>query len=241
MDDFGARSDNRRHELGHFLKARRARLKPADLGLKPSPRRRAVGLLREEVASAAGMSATWYTWMEQGRPTNPSLHLLERLARVLKLDPVERAHLFQLARPDAQTGQRPPAARQLDPSLALLLRGLHPHPAYAFDVLWNVIAWNEAAAALLGAFDMSDPLRGNVLIRLFCDPAWRRLFTDWEAIAQSAVAQYRAQTAALHRDPRRHAILSSLQQANPRFAALWRAQDVAASPAWRKVLDHPER
>lgn len=173
-------------------------------------------------------------------PTNPSLHLLDRLAKVLKLDPVERTHLFQLARPDAQTRQKPAASRQLDPSLALLLRGLPPHPAYAFDALWNVIAWNEAAAALLGAFDTSDPLRGNVLVRLFCDPAWRQLFTDWEAITQSAVAQYRAATATLHRNPQRRAIVSSLQQASPRFAALWQAQDVAASPAWRKVLDHPE-
>lgn len=231
MDNVISRSDGDRDELGRFLKSRRARLKPADLGLKAGPRRRAPGLLREEVASAAGMSATWYTWMEQGRPTNPSNHLLERLAKVLKLDAVERTHLFRLARPE-------PAAKPsvLDPALATLLRGLHPHPAYVFDSLWNVVAWNDAATALLGAFDPSDPLRANVLVRLFCDPAWRRLFTDWKTIARSAVAQYRAATAGL---AERRAILRGLEETSPDFAALWKAQDVAAAPAWRKVLDHP--
>lgn len=240
MDDFGRRNDEVRHELARFLKTRRARLKPADLGLRASPRRRAAGLLREEVASAAGMSATWYTWMEQGRPTNPSTHLLESLARALQLDQVERAHLFRLARPEAPAQQKPAAQRPLDPSLSAVLRGLHPHPAYAFDALWNVIEWNDAATALLGPFDRSDPLRGNVLVRLFRDPAWRSLFTDWEAITQSAVAQYRAATAAFQRHPQRLAIIRELEQASPRFAALWKEQDVAASPAWRKRIDHPK-
>lgn len=235
MDDLTPRNESERRELGHFLKARRDRLKPADLGLKASPRRRAPGLLREEVASAAGMSATWYTWLEQGRPTNPSLHLLERLAKVLQLDTVERAHLLRLARPETPHS----VTRPLDPALANLLRGLHPHPAYAFDGLWNVVAWNAAAAALLGAFDAADPLRGNVLVRLFRDPDWRLLFADWDAITQSAVAQYRAATATLHRDKRRRAIIESLEESSPRFVALWREQDVAASPAWRKVLVHP--
>lgn len=236
MDEFAAPNQSSRRELGHFLKARRDRLKPADIGLKVSPRRRAPGLLREEVASAAGMSATWYTWLEQGRPTNPSVHLLERLAKVLQLDAVEHAHLLRLARPEAPRC----VAQALDPSLANLLRGLHPHPAYAFDALWNVIAWNKAAEALLGAFNPTHPLRANVLVRLFRDPDWRLLFADWDAVAQSAVAQYRAATAPFHHDPRRGAIIEGLKEASPRFDALWRKQDVAASPAWCKVLVHPK-
>jgi transcriptional regulator with XRE-family HTH domain len=232
MDNATSRADEGRHELGRFLKSRRERLKPADLGLKPGLRRRAPGLLREEVASAAGMSATWYTWMEQGRPTNPSAPLLERLAKVLKLDAAERAHLFRLAKPD-------PIAKLsvLDPSLETLLRGLHPHPAYAFDRLWNVVAWNDAATALLGTFDPTDPLRGNVLVRLFRDPSWRMLFVDWETIARSAVAQYRAATAGL---AERRAVLRALEETSPDFVALWKEQDVAATPAWRKLLDHPK-
>lgn len=232
MDNIISRDDGDRHELGHFLKSRRARLKPAELGLKAGPRRRAPGLLREEVASAAGMSATWYTWMEQGRPTNPSTHLLERLAKILKLDAVERAYLFRLVRPE-------PMARPsvLDPALETMLRGLHPHPAYVFDALWNVVAWNEAATVLLGAFDPADPVRANVLVRLFRDPAWRHLFVDWDRIARSAVAQYRAATAGL---AQRHAILRTLEETSPDFVALWNEQDVAAPPAWRKVLDHPK-
>jgi transcriptional regulator with XRE-family HTH domain len=232
MDNVISRSDGDRLELGRFLKSRRTRLKPADLGLKAGPRRRAPGLLREEVASAAGMSATWYTWMEQGRPTNPSAPLLERLAKVLKLDAVERAHLFRLARPE-------PIAKPsvLDPAVETVLRGLHPHPAYAFDPLWNVIAWNDAATALLGAFDPSDPRRANVLVRLFRDPSWRKLFTDWETIARSAVAQYRAATAGF---AERRAILRGLEETSLHFSALWKEQDVAAAPAWRKVLDHPQ-
>lgn len=233
MDILTPRDCDDRHELGRFLKSRRARLKPSEIGLKAGPRRRAPGLLREEVASAAGMSATWYTWMEQGRPTNPSAPLLDRLAKVLQLDAVERAHLFRLARPETW----PAAPPALDPSLVTLLRGLHPHPAYVFDALWNVVAWNEAATALLGAFDPSDPQRANVLVRLFRDPSWRLLFADWEMIARSAVAQYRAATAGL---AERHAILRTLEQTSPDFIALWNEQEVAAAPAWRKVIDHPE-
>lgn len=184
------------------------------------------------------MSATWYTWMEQGRPTNPSIHALDRLARALRLDRIERAHLFNLARQDNK------AAQDLAPSLSspldAMLRGLHPHPAYAMDVLWNVVAWNDAAAALLGEFDTSDIVRGNVLARLFLDPEWRRLFIDWEAIARSAVEQYRAATGMLRGDPQLIALVRTLEQASPDFAALWKEHDVVEPPACRKVVDHPQ-
>jgi transcriptional regulator with XRE-family HTH domain len=232
MTDSGARA---RRELARFLKAMRERISPVEAGVAVTPRRRAKGLLREEVAQAAGVSVTWYTWMEQARPTNPSLRVLDGLARALRLDATERAHLVRLARPDL----RPAATRTaaLSAPLDALLHGLAPHPAYAFNARWDVIAWNAPAACLLGAF---APGRDNVLRRLFLDPGWRSLFAEWDAIARSAVAQFRASTAHLLAEPDLADLVAELQRESPAFAGLWAAQGVEAAPVWMKTLDHPE-
>src|SRR5260370_37156576 len=116
-----------RQELAHFLKDRRTRISARDIGLPVSARRRASGLLREEVAQLAGISVTWYTWMEQARPTNPSMAVLKRLARTLRLSTTERAHLINLARPDLGPAV-PPERLVLTVPLADTLHGLAPHP-----------------------------------------------------------------------------------------------------------------
>jgi len=228
-----------RRSLGDFLKAMRARLKPGDLGLPASPRRRATGLLREEVALAAGMSPTWYTWMEQGRAVNPSAQALEGIARALRLDAAERRYLFRLARPDLRSEPAAGAARSLPAPLAALLHGLAPHPAYAVNSFGDVIDWNRPAECLLGDFGSNDPLLRNVFGRLFLDAGWRRLLVDWEAIAASAVGQLRSATADLAGDADFAAFLAALKAASPAFTQLWEAQQVTALPAWRKALDHP--
>jgi transcriptional regulator with XRE-family HTH domain len=173
MDQITDPAAAERRALARFLKAMRDRVSPADAGVAVTSRRRAKGLLREEVAQAAGVSVTWYTWMEQARPTNPSLRVLDGLARALQLDAAEREQLIRLARPDLRPA--PPASRGLSAPLTTLLHGLAPHPAYATNVRGDVIAWNAPAARLLG--DFAAPGCGNLLRRLFLDPAWRRLFT----------------------------------------------------------------
>ncbi|TIV69767.1 MAG: helix-turn-helix domain-containing protein, partial [Mesorhizobium sp.] len=145
---------------------------------RASSRRRAPGLLREEVALLAGISATWYTWLEQGREANPSAQVLHALADVLKLLPVEREHLFKLAKPEwlpeTSRSERPSP----DPWMADLLTALSPNPAYALNRAWDFAAWNDGAAALFGGFDPEDPVKRNLLTRLFLDPDWRALFAD---------------------------------------------------------------
>lgn len=227
-----------RRALAEFLKAMRARLKPADLGLPAAPRRRAAGLLREEVAQAAGMSVTWYTWMEQGRRVNPSAQVLNGIARALRLDGAERAYLFRLARPDLRAADAGPEVATLDPPLDALLMGLAPHPAYAIDTFLDVVAWNRAAECLLGSFEGEGRLHRNVMGRLFVDPAWQELLEDWETVARSAVGQFRSMTAAHQGDARLVALVEELAQASPLFERLWRQQQVETPPAWRKTLNH---
>lgn len=240
MEEIDARAASKRQELAKFLRAMRERAKPAAAGLAVSSRRRAPGLLREEVAQAAGISATWYTWMEQARPTNPSQQVLDGLARALHLNPAERAHLFQLARPDLRPHTSMVPSANLSDALTDVLNGLAPHPAYAMNVQWDVIAWNMPAAELVGDFDKIDPVRGNILARLFLDPDWRRLFEDWDGLAQSSVEQFRAISAPISVDPDFISFVEMLGRASPEFSRLWKQHGVRNPPAWLKSLNHPK-
>src|SRR5579872_1919297 len=137
----------RRHSLGEFLRSRRARLSPGAVGLPEGVRRRTPGLRREEVAQLAGVGATWYTWLEQGREVRPSVEVLGALARALRLDPAERQHLFTLA------GRPLPETRTVGPEhvgepLKRMLASLTMQPAYVLGRRWDILAWNPAAAAL---------------------------------------------------------------------------------------------
>jgi transcriptional regulator with XRE-family HTH domain len=222
----------RRRELGEFLRTRRERVQPA-----PGPRRRrAKGLLREEVAERAGVSVTWYTWLEQARPTNPSARVLEGLADALQLAAPERAHLFHLARPDLRTAARPAGA--LPASLLAVLHGLAPHPVYAIDGCWDVLAWNAPADALFG-FSRFAPGERNLLRAMLLDDAWQRLFGLGEAQLSSVVAQFRASTVHADDRARRRALIAALEAESPLFARLWPEREVAAVNAKRKVIRHP--
>lgn len=225
----------RRRELGDFLRTRRERVPPA-----PSARRRrAKGLLREEVAERAGVSLTWYTWLEQARPTNPSARVLEGLAQALQLAPTERAHLFHLARPDLRPVQPvQPEHGGLPPSLLAMLHGLAPHPAYALDECWDVLAWNAPADALFG-FGRMAPAERNILRCLLLDAAWQRLFPEGDALLPAVVAQFRAGSVHADDQQRRQALIDALQAESPRFAQLWPQREVAAPLARRKRISHP--
>jgi transcriptional regulator with XRE-family HTH domain len=228
-----------RQQLAHFLKDRRARISARDIGLPVSARRRAPGLLREEVAQLAGISVTWYTWMEQARPTNPSMVVLKRLARTLRLSATERAHLINLARPDLDPAA-PAAKLALPAPLAEILRGLAPHPAYMVDPHWDVVAWNEPAARLFGDFGKIEPTARNILELLFLDLTWRALFADWAVVAEAAVGQYRASTVHLRDDQRLRTRIARLMERSAEFRRWWPRQEVAGPASWRKTINHPQ-
>ncbi|WP_189351200.1 MULTISPECIES: helix-turn-helix transcriptional regulator [unclassified Mesorhizobium] len=227
----------RRKELGRFLRAMRERVEPAWHGLSTGARRRAAGLLREEVAVLAGISSTWYTWLEQGREANPSAPVLNALADVLRLLPVEREHLFKLAKPEWLPKALP--ATSPDPWIADLLATLSPNPAYALNRAWDFAAWNDEAASLFGGFDREDPVKRNLLKRLFLDPAWRALFADWEVVARSAIAQFRAATVGCASAADIRAVLEPLKALSPEFERHWAEMRVEEAPIWSKRLVGP--
>lgn len=231
---------NRRRDLAQFLRDRRERLSPATIGLAAGRRRRAKGLLREEVAQAAGIGVTWYTWLEQARAVTPSPRAVDGLARALRLDAAERAHLFRLARPDLEAASSINLVRELPAPLPRTLAALAPHPAYAVNAMWDVIGWNAPAARLFGDFRRLPEEQRNILWLLFCDPDWSRLFVAVEAIRESAVAQFRATTARLAADPGFLHFVKALEQANPDFQTLWRRRDVREPGALHKDLAHPK-
>ncbi len=226
----------RRKELGRFLRAMRERVEPARYGIGTGTRRRATGLLREEVAVLACISTTWYTWLEQGREANPSAQVLNALAEVLKLLPVEREHLFKLARPEWLPQASPVGDLSPGPRIAGLLAALSPNPAYALTRAWDFAAWNEEAADLFGGFDREDPAKRNLLRRLFLDPAWRTLFVDWEVVARSAIAQFRAATVSYAAAPDIRAVLEPLSALSPEFDRQWAEMRVEESTIWSKGL-----
>jgi transcriptional regulator with XRE-family HTH domain len=230
--------DGRRRELAQFLKDRRARITPASAGVPTGARRRARGLLREEVAMIAGVGLTWYTWLEQARPIKPSVRVLGSLARALRLSDVERTHLFRLARPDLE----PSPAAQLTTAVSAPLKRtmdcLAPNPAYAVNAVWDVIGWNKPATLVFGDFAAVDLERRNLLHLIFCDPAWRKLLRDWETIAAFAVAQFRESTARLGGDPRFKELVGMLERDSESFRRHWRRRDVCTPAPQSKVLDH---
>src|SRR5690349_18572888 len=171
--------------LGDYLRDRRSKLDPATFGL-PLKRRRTPGLRREEVAQRAHVSATWYTWLEQGRGGAPSADVLERISRALMLTEVEREHLFLLAL------GRPPEAQYkpvegVTPRLQRVLDMLEISPAFIKTATWDVIAWNKAAAAVLWDYGSVPPGERNILRKMFCDPLARQRQLDWDSVARFVV------------------------------------------------------
>lgn len=228
----------RRLELARFLRDRRARIDPADLGLATSSRRRARGLLREEVALQCGISTTWYTWLEQARDVRPSPEVVGRLASVLRLDADERAYLERLATPHLGGPSRS-IDRRVPDTLRALVDGWSTNPAYLINARWDILYWNDAASALFGDFSTIAVDERNVLRLLFCNSSWRQLFVSWDLVAASAVAQFRSTSLDLATDPETAAMIARLRKESPTFALLWARQDVKGGVLWRKEVEHP--
>ncbi|UUU34805.1 helix-turn-helix transcriptional regulator [Streptomyces sp. CA-210063] len=227
------REPRRREELKHFLRTRRERLTPEEVGLPPGARRRTPGLRREEVALLAGIGASWYTWLEQGRDIKVSAQVLDALSRTLRLDPAEHDHLYQLV------GMNPPRRTADDLSdttrLTALLEGWMPSPAYVIDRCWNIVGTNRAALLVFG-FREGDT---NCLVAFFTNPAFRARHRYWEEIAPGLVSEFRRDAARYPDDAEFTRISDQLVQESPEFAELWSRYEITATNQGVKAVDHP--
>ena len=224
--------------FGAYLKDRRAKLDPSAFGL-PSTRRRTPGLRREEVAHRANVSATWYTWLEQGRGGAPSADVLDRIARALMLTDVEREHLYLLAL------GRPPevqyhAVEGITPRLQRVLDALTLSPAIVRTPTWDVVAWNRAALAVLGDYREIPPDQRNILRLLFLDPRARAAQHDWDSVARSIVATFRADAARAGAAKTVQVLVDELCAKSAEFARLWCDNDVRTHGDGVKKLKRPK-
>ena len=227
-------------ELGDFLRARRQRTTPEDLGLEPGPRRKVDGLRREEVAMLAGLSADYYQRLEQGRNVRPSDAVLDALADALELDEIERRHMLMLARATRQP-VAPPVRRRperVPASTARLLAHLGV-PAVVLGRHLDLLAWNDLAAALLGDPEAYPPERRNFLTALFDEDGMRLHCADWETTALDYIGMLRTAVAADPDHPRAVALVGELSIRSAEFRRLWARHDVRESVHGAKVIHHP--
>lgn len=223
-------------ELGKFLRSRRLRVSPADAGF-PADRRRVPGLRREEVASVAGVTVSWLARLEQGRAHSVSSEVLDALARALRLDDTERAHLFALA--GFRTDRRPTGRPEIGAALRLLLDALDPNPAYLMDRTWNIVAWNQAEAALFTGLLSYVETPPNLLDIVLGDDDLRHLMVDHDAEVVRLVTQFRVHCTDWPDDPELGRLIARLEASSETFARLWSARDVAPFTSTRRVFDHP--
>jgi transcriptional regulator with XRE-family HTH domain len=226
-----------RRELAHFLRSRRERLQPEQVGLPPSRRRRTPGLRREEVAQLAGVGVTWYTWLEQGRDINASPQVLDAIARTLQFDRHEHAHLMTLAGlPETTIAHE---CEQLEPNVQLLLDALEPYPACVLNARFDLLAWNSVHESFCSLEPIPVEDR-NCLWLAFTDPDWREMIVDWDEAVGRMVAEFRASMADRLDDPAWTTLVSRLHDASPEFTALWNRHDVQQVQAYTKRIRHPQ-
>ncbi len=229
-------SEARRSELTDFLRTRRAQVTPQDVGLAANGRRRTPGLRREEVAQLAGVGLSWYTWLEQGRDIKPSAQVLDALARVLRLDTAERAHLFHLARVELPL---PATAytREAPPELAEIVTALAPNPAYLIGPRTDVLAWNAGATAMLGEPTRAPDGRQNLLWWLFTGADLRG--EQRRETARNTLARFRAEHARRIGDPDFAALIAALEERSEQFRAWWPRHEVLDEQLGTKTVEHP--
>jgi transcriptional regulator with XRE-family HTH domain len=228
----------RRRQSGEFLRSRRERLTPAEVGLPAGFRRRTPGLRREEVALLAGVGATWYTWLEQGRDVRPSAEVLSALAGALRLDTAERRHLYILNdRPPPEP--RPTGPERVEEPLLRMLDSLTAQPAYVLGRRWDVLAWNRAAELLFGDYGKLDGDSRNIMHIVFANQAHRKLLVDWEEVARTSLAMFRADSARYAGDPDFERLIGTMMRVSPQFRELWPRQDVLRSLGSHKRIQHP--
>jgi transcriptional regulator with XRE-family HTH domain len=230
-------SQLRRRELGSFLRNRRERLRPEQVGLPPSRRRRTPGLRREEVAQLAGVGVTWYTWLEQARSINASPQVLDAIARTLQFDSHEHAHLFTLA--GLPTTSIADECDHMPPAAQLLVDRLEPYPASALNARWDVLAFNRVNASFFPGLEAIPIEERNCLWNAFTNRTWREAIVDWDDSVGRMVAEYRSAMAEHIDDPGWQALVDRLHTASPEFTAVWERHDVLGVTPAAKRLRHP--
>ncbi|OUS76029.1 transcriptional regulator [Paenibacillus sp. MY03] len=217
--------------LSEFLKAARARLTPSSVGLPEGTRRRTPGLRREEVASLANVSATWYTWLEQGRDITVSPAVLDAIATALRLTTDERKYVFSLARDSVAAVHAPEEeAATISPSLNRMITELRGCPAIISDRRCNIVAWNEAAGRVFMDFGNLRPDERNMIRLLFARREFRRLAVNWESFAREYLAMFRAYYGQYADDEWYEMFLEEMMDAYPDFSRLWAAGNVSYAP-----------
>ncbi|MGI5179374.1 helix-turn-helix transcriptional regulator [Dactylosporangium sp. CA-152071] len=224
-----------RAELAAFLRSRRARISPADVGLPPGFRRRTPGLRREELAQLAGVGVTWYTWLEQGRPINASVQVLDAIARTLRLDEAEREHLYRLADVPAFTAQ--PAGCPLEPQVQLILDSL-TLPACVYNGRYDLLAWNPVYADLFPDLVRRKGTERNALWHLYMTPKCCMPFVNLADELPLMTATMRANFARHIGEPAWENFVRDLSAASPAFAAAWQSHDVAVPGSRLKIFRH---
>ena len=228
-------------ELGGFLKSRRDRIRPQDVGLPIGPRRRVPGLRRDEVAVLAGASVEYYTELEQGAGAQPSEQMLAAIARALRLTIDERDHLYHLAgRPVPRGGG---ATSHVHPGMLDLLDRLTTTPAQVITDLHVTLVQNPLATALVGVDTHRSGLEASLVYRWFADPGAREMYpeADHRYHSRAFASDLRAAVARRDaRDPEARLLVDELLARSPEFAALWERHDVAVRRDDRKRIVHPQ-
>ncbi|HKJ73058.1 MAG TPA: helix-turn-helix transcriptional regulator [Alphaproteobacteria bacterium] len=210
----------RRAQLSRFLKNCRARIAPTEAGLPEySARRRTTGLRREEVAALAGVSVTWYTWLEQGREIQTSADVLERLSRTLRLNCDEREYLFELVQ------RRPPPLKNdeddgLDPAISRMIQKL-PLPSLLTNIRWDILQWNDLSVKVFRDFSKLAPDDRNILRYLFTAPEYRTDEQEFERLARRWLSNVRLDYARAAGDPAFDALIDELSSICPVFRRVW--------------------
>lgn len=230
-----------RQDLANFLRSRRERISPADIGLPTSRRRRTRGLRREEVAVLAGLSPTWYTYLEQARDIHPSPEVLDSLARVLSLSEDERRFLHQLAVGHVPVAASDEVAQPETSTVTALVRhaGQGPYPVYAINHAGDMIAWNDAAVQWYTDWSAREGLDRNMLWWLMTSDEARERFVNWTEDARNITARARSMLARYPRDRRANYVIGRLLDESPEFRQWWDDFEVRGQHAQIRRLRHP--
>lgn len=239
QQDLAANSDRRRKELADFLRTRRERLKPEQVGLGGGGgRRRTPGLRREEVAELAGVGATWYTWLEQARDIQPSSEVLDRLAKALQLDPTETRHLFALA------GKLAPLSLEknidsVPESLRLMIERSFRAPAFIINRRWDILAYNKEGEWLLKPTLNQPPDKLNWMYYLFGSKSVRSSLTHWDEHVRRSVAEFRASLIDSLEDPYVTELVDALKRDIPEFNQIWQEHEVRGDSMFEILSSDP--
>ena len=228
-----------RAELGEFLRARRDAVTPEQVKLPRGRGRRTPGLRREEVAMLAGVSVTWYTWLEQGRRINASTDVLRAIGRALRLDDAGQEHLLALAQPSAAVTAAATTPDEVPTSLRRLVDAFEPGPAFVLGPHWELTAWNAAEERLYPRITGLEGVERNLIWVLLLGEGVRDLIVDWDIHVRLALAEFRAATSAVRHDPAMVELIDTLTDRSAEFRAWWPEHDVARFETRIRRFDHP--